>query len=333
MGRQHAQAYLTVASRLQVERPDAVPDLVAVCDADAVRADAVAGETGAVPYTDLAAMLANERLDLVDVVTPDFAHREPTLVALAAGCHVFVEKPIAATTADATAMIEAARHAGHSLAVNFNRRFARPYALAREYQQQGRVGKLSYATFRVSLQVSRAATSPHELVYDSLIHLLDLARWFGGEVAQVSCELDGLAESGQGRAYHDAAIMLRFVDGGVATVTGSWRGSRLHGIEYAEIQGSGGRATIDNVVSRFTWEPNDDALATVWEPRPFGDATRLLQFYPTTVEEHLMALLPALTDGRPVPVSGEDGLAALKLVEAAIKSFELRRPVEPSEIG
>ncbi len=333
MGRQHALAYLEVARRLQRVRPDAVPTLVAVCDSDPARASAVAAEAGAVAYTDLDAMLAAERLDLVDVVTPDFAHRAPTITALAAGCHVFVEKPIAQTTADAAAMIEAATLAGRALAVNFNRRFARPYALAREYQRQGRLGRLSYALFRVAVPASRAVSTPYELVYDSLIHLLDLARWYGGEVAQVSCALDGLAEGIHGKAYHDAAITLRFAEGGVATVTGSWHGSRLHGIEYAEIQGAGGRVRIDNVVSRFTFEPNDDALAAVWEPRPFGEATRLLQFYPTTVEEHLAALLPALVDRQPVPVSGVDGLAALRLVLAAIQSFEAGRPVAPHEIA
>ena len=312
-----------------------MPTLVAVCDADPERARAVATEAGPVtsPYTSLHALLAAEQLDLVDVVTPDFAHRAPTIEALTAGCHVFVEKPIAQTTADATAMIAAARQAGRTLAVNFNRRFARPYALAREHQQEGRLGRLSYGLFRVSVAPGRAVSTPYELVYDSLIHLLDLARWYGGEVADVSCTLDGLAESGYGRAYHDAAISLRFAGGGVATVIGSWHGSRLHGIEYAEIQGSLGRARIDNVVSRFTFEPNDSALATVWEPRPFGDATRLLQFYPTTVEEHLAALLTALADGQPVPVCGEDGLAALRLVLAAIQSFESGRPVAPSEIA
>ncbi|MCC7371204.1 MAG: Gfo/Idh/MocA family oxidoreductase [Chloroflexi bacterium] len=332
MGRQHALAYRVVARRLESEHPAAMPKLVAVCDADPGRADAVAAEVGAVPYTDLGAMLTNEKLDLVDVVTPDFAHREPALTALAAGCHAFVEKPIAQTTADASAMIEAARRANRALAVNFNRRFARPYALARQVQQDGRLGRLSYAMLRVALKAGRAAITPYELVYDSLIHLLDLARWYGGEVAEVSCTLDGLAESGYGRAYHDAAISLRFADGGVGTVVGSWRGSRLHGIEYAELQGAGGRATVDNVVSRFSFAPNDDGLASVWEPRPFGDETRLLQFYPTTVEEHLAALLPALAEGRPVPVSGEDGLAALRLVRAAVQSFETGRPAAPAEI-
>jgi predicted dehydrogenase len=325
MGRHHAHAYRAIASRLQHDHPAAVPHLVAVCDGDRSRAESLAAEVGATPYFQLDAMLAAERLDLVSVVTPDFAHRTPTVAALDAGCHVLVEKPIAQTPEDARAMIASARRADRHLAVNFNRRFARPYALAREHQLNGDLGPLSYTLFRVSVQVARPASSPYELIYDSLIHLLDLARWYGGEVAQVSCNLSGLAESGQGRAYHDAAILLRFVDGGVGSVLGSWRGSRLHPIEYAELQGERGRARIDNVVSRFTFEPNDHPLASVWEPRPFGGQTRLLQFYPTTVEEHLGALLPALTEDRPVPVSGADQLEGSQ----AIRAFERGQPVAP----
>lgn len=333
MGRHHARAYRNLEAHPELTQSkggvDASPRLVAVCDGDPTRATALAAEVGATAYTDLDAMFTAERLDLVSIVTPDFAHRGPTTTALAAGCHVLVEKPIAQTPEDAKAMIQAARQAGRQLAVNFNRRFARPYALARERQASGELGALSYAVFRVSVSASRPASTSHELVYDSLIHLLDLARWYGGEVTQVTCELSGLAESGQGRAYHDAALLLRFANGGVGSVVGSWRGSRLHPIEYAELQGAHGRARIDNVVSRFTFEPNNDPLASIWEPRPFGDATRLLQFYPTTVEEHLAALLPALAEGRPVPVTGEDGFAALQLVLAAIRSFETGLPIAP----
>ncbi|MDP8922739.1 MAG: Gfo/Idh/MocA family oxidoreductase, partial [Chloroflexota bacterium] len=117
MGRQHALAF-GASSRAE---------LVAVCDVDPARAEALARELGAGAYGSLDRMLAEARPDLVSVVTPDAHHVEPTLAALVGGCHVLVEKPIALELPDARRMIDAARRAGRVLAVDFNRRFARPY--------------------------------------------------------------------------------------------------------------------------------------------------------------------------------------------------------------
>ena len=83
------------------------------------------------------------------------------------------------------------------------------------------------------------------------------------------------------------------------------------------------------MVSRFVFEPNDSDLAEVWEPRPFGERRELLQFYPTTIQAHVDALLAALGAGEPPPVRGEDGLRALQLVKAAILAFEERAVVDP----
>ena len=319
MGRQHALAY----------RAGARAEVVAVCDVDAARAEALAREVGARAYESLDRMLAEARPDLVSVVTPDAHHVEPTLVALTAGCHVFVEKPIALELADARRMIEAARRADRALAVDFNRRFAHPYALARRYMAEGRLGDMSYATLRVAVPGGRPPTTPYELVYDSLVHLLDLAACFGGEVAEVTC---AMSDRRDGYAYHNVQVGLRFEAGGVGSVVGSWDGTRLHPIELAEVQGTLGRVRVENVVSRFVFEPNDSDLAVVWEPRPFGDRRELLQFYPTTIQAHLDSLIEALEAGNPPPVPAEDGLRALQLVKAAIVAFETRSVVDPRTV-
>ncbi|MFN8525798.1 MAG: Gfo/Idh/MocA family oxidoreductase [Chloroflexota bacterium] len=319
MGRTHAQAYRSYPQT----------DLVAVCDADTARAADLGREMGAQSYTAFTDMLANEQLDLVSVVTPDTLHAEPTIASLDAGAHVLVEKPIAVDLSEARQMVAAADRFGRKLAVNFNRRFSRPFALAREYQATGRLGDPAYVLLRVSLAPGRPSTNPYELSFDSLIHLVDLARCFGGDVASVTAHMADVRREGK---YHNVAIGLRFAHGGVGTIVGSWDGSRLHPIEYAEIGGTAGRVEVDNVVGSFAYRPADSDIVNSWTPQPFGGRHHLLQFYPTTVEQHLAELVPALIEGRDPPVTGADGLAALRILVAAIRSFESGTAVAPASV-
>ena len=103
--------------------------LVAVVDVEQRRAEEVAARwrTGAgmgpSAYTDIETMLRQQRPDAVSVATPDFAHRDPCLAALAGGAHVLVEKPLATTASDATAIADAARAADRIVMVNHSMRW------------------------------------------------------------------------------------------------------------------------------------------------------------------------------------------------------------------
>ena len=94
-------------------------EIVACCDAHPERAEraaaAIAGwSPGATPYTDLDSMLAAEQIDAVVNLTPAPAHGPVTRAALHAGLHVYSEKPVASTMAEADALIELARERGPS---------------------------------------------------------------------------------------------------------------------------------------------------------------------------------------------------------------------------
>ena len=97
-------------ARVHVPAIDAAPgvELVAACDIDADRAEAIAGPRGARAYTRWEEMLEREELDVLWVCTPPLHHRAPVVAALAAGVHVYLEKPIARTLADAEAIVAAA---------------------------------------------------------------------------------------------------------------------------------------------------------------------------------------------------------------------------------
>src|SRR2546430_3483581 len=93
-------------------------DVVAVCDLDSARAAALApGEANV--YDRVDELLDRERLDALWVCTPPLAHREPTIAALTRGVHVYLEKPIARTTADADAIVQAANASGAVCAIGY----------------------------------------------------------------------------------------------------------------------------------------------------------------------------------------------------------------------
>src|ERR687889_2105895 len=116
MGAFHAE---TLALRLPHAR------LAAVADPAPGAADRLAGALGADrAYTDVAQLWEDPAVDAVVIAAPARSHADLVVAAAAAGRHVFCEKPMAVTLADADRAIDAARGAGVVLQVGFNRRFA-----------------------------------------------------------------------------------------------------------------------------------------------------------------------------------------------------------------
>jgi predicted dehydrogenase len=121
-------------------------DLVAICDLDASRVATIGNQFDiAGRYTDLAAMLATERLDGLIVATPHIAHTAPTLTALAAGAHVLVEKPMATRAEDARVMAAAALKAGRQIMVPTSMNFTSFTGRAAQAVRDGRIGTVRHA--------------------------------------------------------------------------------------------------------------------------------------------------------------------------------------------
>ena len=167
-------------------------ELVAVCDLDAAKAEALARESNAgTPYTDYRKMLQAERLDAVAVATPDQFHREPVVACLLAGKHVLCEKPLATTLEDGLAMKQAAAESGRELMVNFGNRH-RPQAqmLRRLIRQEHTVGEVGNVYIELNERLSKTEelawaeqTSP---VWFLLSHCVDYVRFVTGlEIVEV----------------------------------------------------------------------------------------------------------------------------------------------------
>ena len=126
------------------ETPEA--KVVAICDLDPARLAAVGDRFGiAARHTDVAAMMAAERLDGVMISTPHVAHAAPAITALEGGAHVLVEKPMATTAADGRAIADAARRAGREVMVPTGLNYTDYSRQAAAWVREGRIGEVRHA--------------------------------------------------------------------------------------------------------------------------------------------------------------------------------------------
>ena len=123
-------------------------EIVAVCDIIGEKAQEAAEKWG-VPkkyvFTSYNKMLEMDEIDTVSVCTYNQAHRRPTVAALNAGKHVFCEKPMAATLADATAMVHAAKASGKILQIGVKSAFTPQLQFAKKVIDNGIIGDIYYS--------------------------------------------------------------------------------------------------------------------------------------------------------------------------------------------
>jgi predicted dehydrogenase len=256
MGRTHSNAYLKVA-KFFTDLP-AVPFMHTSCGVETEDCAAFARRWGWKQCsTDWEKTVRNEEIDLVDIVTPNYAHMAPALAALEAGKPVAMEKPLAGTLADAKAMVEAARQARVPTFVWYNYRRCPAVALAHQLVKEGRIGRVFHVRC-VYLQDWGGPATPLLWRFkkkfagsgahgDLNAHIIDMARFVtGDEIVEVtgaiaetfvkrrtipsSASTGGIAGGSKGSArtgkvdVDDAVLFLaRFKRGAVA----SFEASRL----------------------------------------------------------------------------------------------------------
>ncbi|NMA76053.1 MAG: Gfo/Idh/MocA family oxidoreductase [Actinomycetales bacterium] len=145
MGRAHSQAWRTVPAAFDV--PETARKVIVGRDEQAV-AEAARRLDWEEHATDWREVIARDDIDIVDICTPGFLHAEIAIAALEAGKHVLCEKPLANDTAEAEAMVEAARAAtarGQVAALGFTYRRVPALALAKQFVDAGRLGTIRQA--------------------------------------------------------------------------------------------------------------------------------------------------------------------------------------------
>ena len=168
--------------------------LVACADKDLGRAENLARGTGARAFADWRELLRMPEVDVVVVATLHDSLSEITRAAVEAGKHVLVEKPAARTAAELLPVMEAARRHGVKVHVGFNHRYHRALRKAREMVDSGALGELMFIRARYGhggrIGYDKEWRSKPELsgggeLIDQGPHLIDLSRWFLGEMTEV----------------------------------------------------------------------------------------------------------------------------------------------------
>ncbi len=195
MGRAHTQAYARV--RHHAPETDIVPRLVLVADEVPGRAQEAAARFGfSAASTEWRDVLADPRVDVVSVTAPNFLHREIGEAVAKAGKHLWIEKPVGLTVADAEAVADAVAAAGVMGAVGFNYRTAPAVVQARALVAEGAVGEVTHARFRLfsdyAAHPEGALTWRYErerggngVLGDLASHGVDLVRYVVGEIASL----------------------------------------------------------------------------------------------------------------------------------------------------
>lgn len=197
MGKAHSNAFKKLPYMMYP--PPAIPKLVAIAGRNAAAVQEAAARYGyARAYTDWRDLVRDDEVQLFDNGGPNDAHAEPCIAAAQAGKHLLCEKPLARTTAEAAAMLEAATKAGVKHAVAFNYRFVPAVRLARDLIAAGKLGRL-YHFRAVYLQewIMPHYAMPHIWRLDKATagsgalgdlgaHIIDLARFLVGEPRRLS---------------------------------------------------------------------------------------------------------------------------------------------------
>ncbi len=311
IGNRHADIYAQ----------DELSELVGVCDILPDRADAAAERLGVPAFYDAVAMLAALALDLCSVATGGeeygSEHYEPTMQALGAGCHVLCEKPISNEIAPAEEMVALARERGLCLGVDFNHRFTPAARLAKQWVDEGRIGHQLFVNMAMWIKNPRES-SPWFMMKALNPHTVDMMRYFAGDIEAVHC----FAMKAPGRAIWSTMQMnARFVSGAVGNLTASYDIERGHPMERCEVAGLDGRFVLEDMWREATLYPAGDLPKTVYTNPVFGGYRDFVDTFAerihTFVREVSEGVSPADIDG-----SGLDGLAAQKVIAAAIESLQ-----------
>jgi predicted dehydrogenase len=270
--------------------------------------------------------LVNDRdIDIIFVLTRNQHHAAQAAAALAAGKHVFVEKPMALTVDECRTLEQSVRESGKQLAVGFNRRFA-PFYVEQKRQLAGRsmpmVVNCRVNSPGISGSYWMADPSIGGAILGEACHFVDLMYWLLGSEPVAVTAFSLPTNRAHPVGENNLAASFHFADGSIGNLTYCTVGSRTSGGERVEVFGESIGVAIEDF-SRLDVRASTRRTRSAWWPDK-GYAALLAAF------------VQSVREGTAPPVTVHDGTRAtigcLEMLESArtqsVRSINLQRPLE-----
>lgn len=305
--------------------------LAAVADVDPASAHALAEEFGCDAVAGAEELYARDDVEAVLITTPPDTHARLVAAAADAGKHVFCEKPLAQTVADAKQAVEMCDRADVVLQVGYNRRFDANFRGVRDAVRSGRIG----APWIIRISSRDPAPPPPSylpvsggLFLDTTSHDFDLARFvLGADIVEVAARAASLADANAAAVgdVDTAIVTLVFSNGAIGAID-NCRSSAYGYDQRLEVHGSDGMAQAANELS---------STVTIADAQGFHAPT-LPHFYMDRYEPAFRRELESFAralGGEEPEVSGADGFAAVAAAAAARRALDEGRVVRLADVA
>lgn len=332
-------------------------DLVAFCDIIEERAVTAAkqyGEPDAKVYIDYKEMLKDESIDVVHVCTPNISHCQLTVDSLEAGKHVMCEKPMAATSADAKKMLDAAKRTGKKLTIGYQNRFREDSLMMYQVCKNHELGDMYFAkahalrrravpTWGVFLDKEKQGGGP---LIDIGTHALDLTLWAMDNYKPktvTGTAFHKLGDKCEGNLFgpwdpkefnvEDSAFgYIQMENGAVIFLEASWA---LNITDYREA-----KCTIcgtEGGIEMFGHLPSDSSLIIngakygkliETKPQVIAGVAYFSGAKETEADKEARQWIDAIIYDREPLVKPEQAFVVTQILEAIYKSSETGKPVE-----
>lgn len=275
-------------------------------------------------------IIADPEIDVVLIATSTDTHSDLIEQATQAGKAVLCEKPVDLSLERARERQANADKSGKPVMIGFNRRFDPHFAALKAALEAGEVGKTEM------LAITSYDPAPPPIAYikvsggifrDMMIHDFDMANFLMGAApvtvsAVGSCLVDpAIGEAGD---FDTAAVTLTYADGRIATIRNTRRAG--YGDQRVEVQGSEGMLLVGNLVENLLTK---STAAGVTNAKP---VLFFLERYMPAYAAEWNAFVEAYMAGVALPVTLDDGVAALAMAEAATQSAKSGQPVRLADV-
>jgi UDP-N-acetylglucosamine 3-dehydrogenase len=282
-------------------------NLIAIADRDMNRVKPFAKKYNAIPCETVDELLSHKEIEAVTICTPTVTHADLALEAIDAGKHLLLEKPMTDTVQQAQRVVDAAKSADTVLMVGFVERFNPSVQTAAKFIDEGKIGELVLGSARRLGPFVPGRVADIGIIKDLAIHDIDIARFL---VKQEATSVYAIA----GKLYHKyedhANLVIRFDDKPTFFVESNWL--TPHKLRGLNITGSQGVLSLDYISQEVTlgtsqWQQKS---TTPWDE---------------PLKRELFHFIESIRRKRPPDTSGQDGIEALRIAEAALESANNKR--------